>query len=265
MQKKRNRDVEDIRLVRLLEKVDKLYQNGKIDEAREEIQQIIKSFPYNPEPYLWLGDLLFLSSDNEGALDAYKKAIELDERNGEAHSSLAKIYLMLGKFLESERHADIALNYNPEDPEALFIKAIILERQKNYDLSEHYFKKSNFLDPENYPLPLNISKEYLEALTNFIFQNISGKIKGVTANYIIEIDEVPSDEDVKSGLSPLALSNLITMREDQSICFKMVIFRRNLLRFAQNEEELREVINTSLLNEISKSLTIIEKGSTNVK
>lgn len=256
---RKRREVEEFNLEFLYEKVNKLYEEGNLEEAIKRTEEIIKKFPYNIEPYLWLGDLLFETYDLEGALEAYKKAVRLDDKNSDAHSSVAKMYFLLGDFGNADKHTDIALNINPEDGEALYLKALILDRQNNFDLSDQYMKKANLVDPDIYPKPLQVSSGHFEAFANFVFQNLDDKVRSFIKDVEIEICNVPSDDEIKSGIGPLSLSRLIVKKEEKDKKFTIRLYFRNLLHFSESEEELRENINICYLNEINKILNEMER------
>ncbi len=258
MRSKKRREVEEIGLDNFYEKISRLYEENRFDEAISITRETIRKFPYNPEPYIWLGDLLFETSDIEGALDAYKKAIDADDKNPEAHSAAAKMYFLLCDFTKAERHTDIALNNNPEDADSLYLKALLLDRKHDFSLADQYLRKANLTDPENYPRPIYLSNEHFEALVNFVFQNLSEKLKEFKKYISIVSDDIPSDEEIKSGVLPLTLSRLVVYEENSQKNFRIKIYRRNILHFSQNEDELRENINICLLNEVNKMLTALE-------
>ncbi|GEM_PF-1842785 len=259
MRGRKRREVDEINLDIYYDKIISLYENNMIEEAIEKTREIIKNFPYSMEPYLWLGDLLFESSDLTGALEAYKKAVEIDSNSSEVHSALSKIYFLMCNFEDAERHIDIALNINPEEGEALYLKALLLDRQNNFSLSDMYMKKANLIDPENYPKPIAVSREKFEVIINVAFNKFLEKLRAITENINIEVSEVPSLEEIESGVSPLSLSRLVINKNDKNNKFRIVLYRRNLLHFSQDEDELREKINICLLQEINKILSVIEK------
>ncbi|MGH9440545.1 MAG: tetratricopeptide repeat protein, partial [Terriglobia bacterium] len=66
-------------------------------EIREQ-QELIRSDPANPLPHFALGTLAHLRGQTEAAIYHFKKAIELDASYAAPHSSLGRIYAVLGDY-----------------------------------------------------------------------------------------------------------------------------------------------------------------------
>lgn len=257
MKGKTRREIDDITLDKKYEEILQLWDENKIDEAIKKTREIINQYPYEPMPYLWLGDLLFERSELEEALNAYKKAASLDENLSEAHSAQARMYYLLGNFKKADEQAEISLNINPENGMALYIKALILDREHNFELSDQYLKKANLIEPDNYPKPLNISAQQFEVMINDVIQRLPENTREFIKDIKIEIMDVPSDEDIEASMSPLSLSKMIYKKEEDRDTFKIVLFRRNIMHFSEDEDELSDRINICLLSELNKILNII--------
>ena len=255
---KKKREVEEIGLDEAYEKISRLYEENRFDEALREVNKIIKMYPHSPEPYIWLGDIEFEMSDIDKAVEAYKKAIRLDENNPVVHSSIARIYFLMGRFVDANRHIERALDINPEDAEAMYIKAILLDREGDFVLSDQYLKKANLLEPDSYPQPLSISRERFEIMMHMAFNNMPQNIRDFLGNILLLAEDVPSDNDLRLDISPLALSMLRVEGDKTDRRFNIVLFKRNLEHFSEDEYQLRDNIGICLLNEINKILNEIE-------
>ncbi|MCX7958897.1 MAG: hypothetical protein N3B13_07610, partial [Deltaproteobacteria bacterium] len=187
------------------------------------------------------------------------------DRRADAHSSLARVYFIQCNFEKAWKHTETALNCNPEDAEAHYLKALLLDRQHNYELSDQHMRKANLIDPENYPKPFSVSREHFEAITNYVMQNMSENIRAFVKNIIIKVSDIPSDDEIATGISPLSLSRLVVCEKDKSDRFIVVMYSRNLLHFSQDEDELQENINICLLSEINKVLNVLESENIDAK
>jgi tetratricopeptide (TPR) repeat protein len=83
------------------------------------------------------GNERFAAKDQTGAIDIYKKAIQLSPRNPLGHYLLAEAYLAAGNVPEAE--AAIQMAYEGDSKNAavrahvLFVRADIFERQKKWE------------------------------------------------------------------------------------------------------------------------------------
>lgn len=257
--KRRKREVDDVGLYSAYDKVARFYQNNEIEEAIKEVKEIITKYPYNPEPYIWLGDLEFEIYNLESSLKAYQTAIDLDEQSSIAYSSAAKVCFFLLNFGSAEEYADRALNINPEEGEALYLKALLLDRKRNFVDSDLYMKKANLVDPENYPKPLSLNKELFENIANSVFDRLPVNVRRFLTNVSLVVEDIPDENDLAINLTPLSLSMLKITIDKKGKEFRIILFKRNLEHFSENEGDLKENINTCILNEINKILSEIER------
>ena len=72
-----------------------------------------------------IGHHLEDAEDADGAIAAYKRAIELDPSGADATADLAALYLHLNKFQEALTTAEQALKTSPENPEANRVMGIV--------------------------------------------------------------------------------------------------------------------------------------------
>lgn len=91
---------------------------GVTYERKGEFEAAIKEYKAasrkNPLAYLYMGNVYFEMKDYERAEEYYKRAIEEDPQNPDAHNNLAWLYYTTGKNLEeAERLAIKAIELNP--------------------------------------------------------------------------------------------------------------------------------------------------------
>src|SRR6266540_3834447 len=72
-----------------------------------------------------IGHHLEDAEDTDGAIAAYRRAIELDPSAADATAELAALYLRLNKFQEALTTAEQALKTSPENPEANRVMGIV--------------------------------------------------------------------------------------------------------------------------------------------
>jgi tetratricopeptide (TPR) repeat protein len=87
--------------------------SSKSNGRREQFLKKLSECADNAEALLVLGKSCFLSSWYDEAIEAYKKCVALDPRNGPAYYNLGVAYQALGKHLEARNAYLKALEVNP--------------------------------------------------------------------------------------------------------------------------------------------------------
>ncbi len=90
-------------------------KQGEIDNALKEYRLASKKLPL---AYLYMGNVYFQKNDFDKAESAYRKAIEKDSQNADAHNNLAWLYYTKKENLnEAEELALKAIELNPSKKE----------------------------------------------------------------------------------------------------------------------------------------------------
>jgi len=86
-------------------------KKGELDNALKEYQVASKKLPV---AYLYMGNIYFQKNEFDKAESCYKKAINKDSENADAHNNLAWLYFIERKNLdEAERLVLKAIELNP--------------------------------------------------------------------------------------------------------------------------------------------------------
>jgi tetratricopeptide (TPR) repeat protein len=88
-----------------------------------------------------LGAALSRTDDKEGAIKAFKRAIELDPKNGETHFNLAVVYRMQKKNDEAIPEYQEAVRLDPTLSGAWYDLGLLLTQDRRYDEALVAFKK----------------------------------------------------------------------------------------------------------------------------
>ena len=118
-----------------------LFENGKLVEAAKWFKEIQDKLPSYPMVRFYIGKILFLSGDAEGAM----KEIDQDmKENGESDVSLvfkAQIYQETGKLVEAENYFKKAQKLNPRSYDAIIGMADLSTKRNNHDLALDLYKR----------------------------------------------------------------------------------------------------------------------------
>lgn len=98
-----------------LTKQEILFQGGKIKEAFEEIEKLIRANPGDPRYYGLLADMYKDQGDKENALRYYQKILDMDAENGFVNFSLSDYYLEEGDTVRAFEYAKKGFASNEAD------------------------------------------------------------------------------------------------------------------------------------------------------
>ncbi|HEC98959.1 MAG TPA: glycosyltransferase [Proteobacteria bacterium] len=98
---------------------EKLFQAGKLEEARILFEQIVQLNPLHHEAMNNLGTVLYRQGDRLLAEHYYQKAFSLNEDDVDVLSNLADLYLNLKRWREAASFLERYLHHNPQDYERL--------------------------------------------------------------------------------------------------------------------------------------------------
>jgi len=128
-------------------------QNNRIDEnmvkkAIEQYQKITAGDPKDVESWLMLGRLQKISQNSTEALNAYKKALEIDPDNEDAMTGLAMVYSDLG---DSKAAAELLRKVADKDPNPRSLEnlANVYEQLKDYSLAAEMLRRALEQQPGN--------------------------------------------------------------------------------------------------------------------
>lgn len=90
-----------------------LAQEGRLDEARDELRQAIEADPGWPVPWLQLGELELARGDGPAAARVYRHLLGFRPEDPALHAGLARASLLEGRADTAERHYGLCLGLDP--------------------------------------------------------------------------------------------------------------------------------------------------------
>lgn len=146
-------------------KGQELFRNGSKEEAVGAYDKAIELDPENTEAWLGKGTVLGLWAGSindkslyEDAIKAFDKAIELDPQQTRGRLVKASALLNLGRYNESLKTLDEAIEAASQDTEKAqiwFEKAHLFAEQGNYNETAKALEKASLLDPKDKDLWIN--------------------------------------------------------------------------------------------------------------
>jgi tetratricopeptide (TPR) repeat protein len=105
----------------LLAQAQKLYEEGRDDEALPLLRRVLTVEPTSAEAFLWIGRINQRLGDQKAAISALKTAIFWEANNPliDAHILLGRIFLELGDRAQALTYARSAIEIDPNNQEAI--------------------------------------------------------------------------------------------------------------------------------------------------
>jgi len=141
----------------LVESGKELYRTDQDEKAAADFQEAIRLDPNLAEAYFRLGlsyDALGKESEAEeaykNAIEKYKKYLDTNSKDAEAHYNLGQAYAGRRLYSEAIREYRQATRLKSDDADMYYDLGVALSKLANYDEAAAAFSKSLEIDPENY-------------------------------------------------------------------------------------------------------------------
>jgi len=95
-----------------------MIKRGQLDQAENNIKQVLATFPRDRISLQQLGELCKIKRDYQGALECYNKIVAIDPEDLGAHYNLMLIYRKLGRIDDAKRETKVFTDLK-DDPGAL--------------------------------------------------------------------------------------------------------------------------------------------------
>lgn len=162
--------------------------SGKGKEAKDIYKKLLRAYPDRSEV---LGNLAVLIKQ-DGLLtvaeNMLKRAVTADRRNFSAYTTLANICLGRKDYKEAARYNKIALDIEPNFPDALVNDGVLLIQDNRLEEAEAQFWRAMQLDPRNKHARMNFAN-----IRRYRKINIEGSIDMLKAL----LEEQPESDEVQ--------------------------------------------------------------------
>ena len=232
--------------------LDRAAPLAKNDELLQAEVSLLRGLAFNH-----LGEL-------EEALRAFEKAVSLDPELGEAQLERAIALFELGRVAEAKRAFDAITRDWPEEAWSYHYLALLAERRG--ENPQPLFDKARALAPEEFPLPVHLGDDEFDAAVKAAIAALPEHAKAHLDNVTIDVEPLPSDDDLNEGLSPTILGvcqgtpidEQLDLHAEDHFPARIVLFQKNLERFARTRDELLEEIRITVLHEVGHLLGLDE-------
>lgn len=146
---------------------------------------------------------------------------------------------------------------------------LVAERKGEADEAKRRFARARKLSPDEFPKPIGLSHEAFDRAVEDALAALPEQVRRYLSNVAITVEELPSDADLLASDPPLSPTILGLFRgapygEKASMDpwshfpSAIVLYQRNLERFARDREELLQEIGVTLVHEVGHFLGLDE-------
>lgn len=167
----------------------------------------------------------------------------------------------LCRFPAAQAAFERVLKDTPDEAWAHHYLGLMAERRGDVREARKRFTKAQALTPEEFPPPVQLSEEEFDGALEAAVKALPERVKGYLDNVTISVEDIPSDEDLTGQSPPLSPCILGVFRGtpvgERSVTSaydhfpaSIVLYQRNLERFARTREELIEQIGITVMHEV---------------
>lgn len=131
-----------------------LHEEGDAAMQKKDYQKALAIYseanykePKNAETLFKIGYALAEQDRDDEALEYYKEALSLDEKNTYIHQAMASLYRKIGEFASARNHLNRSIELDKNNPITYFNYANLLVDMQNKDEAKEMYKKALALDP----------------------------------------------------------------------------------------------------------------------
>jgi predicted Zn-dependent protease with MMP-like domain/Flp pilus assembly protein TadD len=203
------------------------------------------------------------------ALDRAERALRLAPEDPEVLREKGLALQELCRFDEARAALEAAEAADPEDPWTAHALGLLAERRGDAEEARRRFSRARKLAPEEFPRPASLSHAAFEAAVEDALAELPEGVRGYLSNVAITVEDLPSEAELLAADPPLSPGILglfrgapygqkASMDPWSHFPSSIVLYQRNLERFARGRDELIQEIRTTLVHEVGHFLGLDE-------
>jgi predicted Zn-dependent protease with MMP-like domain/Flp pilus assembly protein TadD len=158
---------------------------------------------------------------------------------------------------------------DPDEPWAHHYLGLVAERRGDGEEAKRRFNRARKLAPEEFPRPISLSPEAFDAAVEDALADLPEQVRSYLSNVAITVEDLPPDDDLLGSAPPLSPAILglfrgapwgqkASMDPWSHFPSSIVLYQKNLERFARGRAELIEQIGITLIHEVGHFLGLDE-------
>ncbi len=175
----------------------------------------------------------------------------------------------LCRFEEARAALTAAEAADPDDAWTVHALGLLAERRGDADEARRRLARARKLAPDDFPRPVSLSHAAFEAAVEDALADLPEAVRRYLSNVAITVEDLPADVDLLASDPPLSPGILglfrgapygqkASMDPWSHFPSSIVLYQRNLERFARSREELIREIRVTLVHEVGHFLGLDE-------
>lgn len=240
---------------------------AEVTEALELSQRGARQALAEGDPML-ASDFLRLGAEAHSQLGDFAKGLALldealkhDPDSLEAALERAIALFELCRFDESRKAFAELAQAEPEEAWSHHYLGLLAERRRDEAEAKKRFGEARRLAPDEFPKPVSLSDKEFDAALEAAMKSLTEEVRRHLENTTVAVEPFPSDEDLLAEAPPLSPTLLGLFKGtpigERSVTnafdhfpSAIVLYQRNLERFARTKAELIEQIAITLKHEV---------------
>ena len=255
---------------RLVEDIYDALDEGTPERALASARIALHDAPDDPVLHFLAGIALCELDLPEEAVSEFGRAIASDPDDPEFRSARAQALFATCRFAEARDDAENALATDPAQADALCVLGLVLEREGRYDEADAKFRESARVDPERFQAPVRLSRDVFEGVVLRAGSMLPEEFRRCLDEVPVIVEDLPQEAILTDEAPPLDpellglfVGTALTERTFGSPGLeappRILLFQRNLERFARDESELKAEIARTLHHELAHYLGFAEE------
>jgi predicted Zn-dependent protease with MMP-like domain len=250
-----------------VERVWDLLDEGRTESARIALESLLAGRPGHPDLKVVDAAVSLDEGDAGRALAALRGA----ERSADPALFFhlrAAAHFELVELSEARDDAERALAVNPEAAETHALLARTLEMLGEAEGADAHTRMANEIDPERFPLPLEIGDAEFDALVEASLLELPAEVRKHLDELPVLVEALPARE-VLTAESPPISPDVLGLFVGRHLLDRthsdlpgtpgaIYLFRRNLLRACADREELAREVRITVQHEVGHLLGLDE-------
>jgi predicted Zn-dependent protease with MMP-like domain len=225
------------------------------------------------EVYYLKSKALFYQDDLEGALFLVRRATKAGGELGLYCAFEGQALFELGDYADAKRVLERGVAIDPDAAHSLYHLGLVLERLEaegdetgapgvGIESSVQAFSRANSLEPQQFPLPVTLDDAAFSSAVDSAVANLPRSIRERIEGVALLVEDFPSLDLVrKERISPQTLGLFMGVPRTEALLTdqpldldRIILFKKNLEKICQDEEDLIDQIQVTLRHEVGHYL-----------
>jgi predicted Zn-dependent protease with MMP-like domain/predicted Zn-dependent protease len=254
-----------------LEDLYKRLEKGEVPDvaAPEEVKQDA-AVDFRLEVLLTLADARAADHDPAGGLQAAEQAVALAPDDAIARVAVGAALFDMCRLDDAEKAVAQAIDRDPRCADAYWLRGRILTYRADDKAADKAFDRAVALDPERFTAPFRIEEDAFAKLMEEAYDELPEPVRNYLKNVAVTIEDVPEMDALIKNDPPLSPGSLglyegtppsLAPGDDPWSHFpsRITLFRKNIEISCATEDELKDLVSSTLLHEVGHYLGLDEE------